>query len=62
MQAAAAVELTEVHAEAEGDTFIPAFDPGQWREVSREKHAAEHGRPAFSFVRLVRAAPTSPRT
>lgn len=53
---ATAVELTEVHAEVEGDTFLPPFDPGDWREVSREDHPAEDGRPAFSFVRLERAS------
>ncbi len=53
---AGAVELTEVHAEIEGDTVIPGFDPGRWREVSREDHPAEGDRPAFSFVRLERAS------
>jgi dihydrofolate reductase len=50
------VELTEIHAEVEGDTFLPPFDPAAWREASREDHPAEDGRPAFSFVRLVRTA------
>ena len=49
-----AVELTEVHAEVEGDTYLPAFDPVAWGEASREDHPPENGRPAFSFVRLVR--------
>lgn len=47
------VELTEVHAEPEGDVAMPVFDEA-WREVSREEHPAAEGRPAFSFVRLVR--------
>ena len=51
---ATAVELTEVHAKIEGDTFMPPFDPGVWQELSRERHPEEAGRPAFSFVRLVR--------
>jgi dihydrofolate reductase len=51
---ATAVELTEVHADIEGDTVIPPFDHAIWLEVSREHHPAEAGRPAFSFVRLVR--------
>ena len=46
------VELTEVHLEAEGDVSMPAFDG--WREVSREDVAAEGGRPAYSFVTLLR--------
>ena len=49
-----AVELTEVHCEAEGETRMPPFDPDQWREVSRAHHDAADGRPAFSFVRLER--------
>jgi dihydrofolate reductase len=51
---AGTVELTEVHCDAAGDTFLPAFDPARWREVRREDHPPEAGRPAFSFVRLVR--------
>jgi len=47
-------ELTEVHYQAEGDTYMPAPNPAVWREISRERHEAEDGRPAFSFVRLVR--------
>ncbi|MEA3052972.1 MAG: dihydrofolate reductase [Sphingomonadales bacterium] len=47
-----AVELTEVHIDAEGDTFMPPFDPEEWREVSRTNHPAEGDGPAFSFVRL----------
>ena len=43
-----AVELTEVHAEPEADTFMPEFDPADWREASREDH------PDYSFVRLER--------
>lgn len=44
---AEAVELTEVHDEVEGDTFLPPFGP-HWREVSRANH------PGYSFVRLER--------
>ena len=50
---ASAVELTEVHAEADGDTVMPAFG-AEWQQASREAHEAENGRPAFSFVRLER--------
>jgi dihydrofolate reductase len=49
-----AIELTEVHADIEGDTFMPPPDPGRWREVGREDHTREEGRPSFSFVRLER--------
>lgn len=48
------IELTEVHLDAEGDTFMPPLDSRGWRETAREDHPAEEGRPAFSFVRLER--------
>lgn len=32
--------ITEVHASVEGDAVLPAVDWGQWRETSREFHAA----------------------
>lgn len=46
------VELTEVHAEPEGDATVPVFVG--WREIGREDHPAEGDRPAYSFVTLVR--------
>lgn len=49
------VYLTEVHAELEGDTFMPPLDPAEWMEIAREPHhepdAADH---PFSFVTLER--------
>ncbi|MBH9536317.1 dihydrofolate reductase [Novosphingopyxis sp. YJ-S2-01] len=48
------IELTEIHAEPEGDTFVPAFAADEWTETARESHPAEAGRPAFDFVTLVR--------
>lgn len=51
------VELTEVHAEPDGDTVMPSFDPTIWQESARADHAADadhRDRPAFSFVTLVR--------
>ena len=43
--------VTEVHAEVEGDAMMPAVDWTQWREVSRERHAAEDPNPYdYSFV------------
>jgi len=41
--------VTEVHAEFEGDAFLPAFDMTQWEEASRERHQAENGL-TFSYV------------
>lgn len=49
------IELTEVHAEVEGDARVPPFGP-EWRESAREDHAADGEIPAFSFVTLERAA------
>lgn len=46
------VELTEVHCAAAGDTIVPPL--AGWREVAREDHPAEAGRPAYSFVTLAR--------
>jgi dihydrofolate reductase len=51
---AAAVELTEVHGDVEGDTLLPLFKPERWREAARIDHPAKDGRPAYSFVRLER--------
>lgn len=42
------IELTEIHAEPEGDTHLPAFTG--WIETARDHHPAEGGRPAYSFV------------
>ena len=47
------VELTEVHADYEGDTVMPPLGEG-WSEAFREVHAAEPGRPGFAFVTLRR--------
>lgn len=47
------VELTEVHADVEGDTVMPPLG-AEWREVVREEHPAEGERPAFAFVTLER--------
>jgi dihydrofolate reductase len=46
------IELTEVHAEPEGDATVPAFMG--WREVAREDRPADGDRPAYSFVTLVK--------
>lgn len=46
------IELTEVHAEPEGDAIVAAFDG--WCEMAREDHPAADGRPAYSFVSLAR--------
>jgi dihydrofolate reductase len=48
------IELTEVEAKPAGDTKLAAFDSAEWKEIAREAHAADNGRPAFAFVTLVR--------
>jgi dihydrofolate reductase len=47
------IELTEVHATPEGDAVLPPPGP-EWRETDRTEYPAEDGRPALSFVTLVR--------
>lgn len=48
------IELTEVHGDYKGDTFMDT--PGrEWREVAREEHEARDGRPAYAFVTYKRA-------
>jgi dihydrofolate reductase len=50
------IELTEVLADVEGDTFMPDLrSAGEFEEVAREDHAAERDRPPFRFVTLARA-------
>jgi dihydrofolate reductase len=49
-----AAELTEIHADIEGDTLLPAFERERWQESRREDHPPAAGRPGFSFVRLER--------
>ena len=45
------IELTEVHAEIEGDTHLPPLDRAIWREIAREDHATPDGL-RYSFVTL----------
>ena len=45
--------LTEVHAEVEGDAYLPPIDWSQWQEVRRQGFAAEGPNPYdYSFVVL----------
>ncbi len=52
---ASRVELTQIHADYEGDTFMPPLGP-EWHEAAREDHAAEGDYPAFSFLTYRRDA------
>lgn len=58
--------LTRVHASFDGDTWFPALDWSEWRELARETHAAdERHRYDFSFIELERIhslRPTTPTT
>jgi dihydrofolate reductase len=48
------VELTEIDAEPEGDTFLPAFDPARWEEVARVTNEPEGDKPGYAFITLER--------
>lgn len=49
------LHLTWVEAEVAADTFFPPVDPGQWREVDGQPHAADARHAfAFRFVHYVR--------
>jgi dihydrofolate reductase len=45
--------LTEIHAEYEGDAFLPAIDFTQWNEASRERHVSAQCL-SFSYVTYIR--------
>lgn len=47
--------LTRVHADVDGDTRLPPFDPAQWREASVEHRPRDAQNPLdMSFVELRR--------
>jgi dihydrofolate reductase len=48
------IEVTEVHAEYQGDVFMKPLGD-EWVETRREDHEAEGDKPAFSFVTYTRA-------
>ncbi|WP_300083200.1 dihydrofolate reductase [Propioniciclava sp.] len=45
------LDLTEVHASAEGSVVLPEIDPAEWREIRREP------RGAFDFAGYTRRTP-----
>lgn len=48
------IELTQIHADYAGDTFMA--EPGrEWVLTGREDHAADGAHPAFSFLTFRRA-------
>lgn len=51
---AARIEVTEIHADYEGDVFMKPLGD-EWVEHAREDHEADGDKPAFSFVTYTRA-------
>src|SRR5262245_41409464 len=50
--------FTLIHADIDGDTFFPAFDLGEWREISRDDHGADARHPyAYTIYVLDRISP-----
>lgn len=47
------VELTEIHANYDGDTAMPPLGP-EWRETAREEHPGQGDSPSYAFVTLIR--------
>ena len=47
------LQLTEIDADSEGDTWFPDIDRQQWREATRETHHDESGFD-YAFVRYER--------
>ena len=43
------IYLTRVHADVEGDAFLPEFSLEEWRETSREEHLADEMN-AYDYV------------
>ena len=48
------IEVTEIHADYPGDTFMKPLG-SEWQVSAREDHPAEGDRPAYSFVTYLRA-------
>jgi dihydrofolate reductase len=45
--------FTLIDTEMDGDTFFPAFDEGQWKEVEREDHAADERHPFAYSIKVL---------
>lgn len=48
------VELTQIHAEYDGDTFMKPLGP-EWTMIRSEDHPVNGDRPAYSFCTLERS-------
>ena len=44
------IELTQVHDNPDGDTYVNLPDPAHWEEAARDARPAVDGRAAFTFV------------
>lgn len=56
LQKANKIYLTWIHADFEGDTHFPRFDPKQWREIERTDCASDTKNPyPYSFTTLTKA-------
>jgi dihydrofolate reductase len=54
---AARLYMTEIEREFEGDAFFPEFDRSRWREISRERRAADGPQALdYAFVEYERVA------
>jgi dihydrofolate reductase len=49
--------VTEIDRDFDGDTRLPALDPTQWAEMSRESNAASGAAPGYAFVEYARVTP-----
>jgi dihydrofolate reductase len=55
MDIADRLEITEVHARPEGDTYLATIDPASWQQVARVRNPAGSDDSAdFSYVTYVR--------
>jgi dihydrofolate reductase len=58
MDVADRLELTEVHARPEGDTYFAAIDKAVWQEVARVRHpAGPDDSVDFSYVTYIKRPP-----
>lgn len=58
MPAADRLEVTEVHAEIDGDAVFPAIDPSVWHETDRSRNGAAAGDTSdYSYVTYRRRMP-----
>ena len=44
------IYVTEIQRDYDGDTFFPAFDLEEWKEITREKHFSEDGTLDYHFA------------